>query len=175
MREHQSVLPHPCVHSNLPEVAHDALATRARRAGAQLRRRRRRSWPALVGSGWQRRGAPARAYAQLGAHSSACGGPRTAGHGALAATAMADVAARSSRARGKESGEASGEWGSPRARLKEQRRDREAGHAAAAGARCSCMAATHRPRGVLWGVSANTWRATEWPAWSAGWARSGPI
>ena len=66
-------------------------------------------------------------------------------------------------------------WGSSGARLKEQRRDREAGHAAAAGARCSCMAATHRPRGVLWGISANTWRATEWPAWRAGWARSGPI
>ena len=28
MREHQSVLPHPCVHSNLPEVAHDGLAMR---------------------------------------------------------------------------------------------------------------------------------------------------
>ena len=27
----------------------------------------------------------------------------------------------------------------------------------------SRMAATHRPRGILWGVSANTWRATEWP------------
>ena len=31
----------------------------------------------------------------------------------------------------------------------------------------SRMAATHRPRGILWGISANSWRATEWPAWNA--------
>ena len=29
------------------------------------------------------------------------------------------------------------------------------------------MLATHRPRGILWGISANSWRATEWPAWNA--------
>ena len=31
----------------------------------------------------------------------------------------------------------------------------------------SRMVATHRPRDILWGVSANTWRVTEWPAWNA--------
>ena len=51
----KSVLPHPCVHSNLPEVAHDGLATRVRSAqgrssggdGGGAGRR----WWAVAGSG----------------------------------------------------------------------------------------------------------------------------
>ena len=27
--------------------------------------------------------------------------------------------------------------------------------------RCSCMAATHGPRVIRWGISVNTWRATD--------------
>ena len=39
--------------------------------------------------------------------------------------------------------------------------------------RSSRMAATHGARGMRWGISANSWRATEWTWWEAGLGRLG--
>jgi len=39
--------------------------------------------------------------------------------------------------------------------------------------RSSRMAATHGARGMRWGISANSWRATEWTWWEADLGRLG--
>ena len=90
-----------------------------------------------------------------------------------AALWCARAGARERRRRWGAQREGAGVEEEPLARVMEEQGTRRRAARGGEQGRSSHMAATHGARGMRWGISANSWRATEWTWWEADLGRLG--